>query len=59
VLFLGHAVSGFRTLVIRPRDEIPLDQLRVALKFRPGVREPRLGRPHLRLPPQALLRPFP
>ena len=31
----------------------------MALKIRPGVREPRLGRPHLRFPPQSLLGSFP
>ena len=55
VIFLGHAVSGFSTLVIPARDGIRPDQPRMALKFRPGVRELRRGRPHLRFPPQALL----
>ena len=59
VIFLGNAVGGLSTLVIRARDGIRPDQPREALKFCPGVREPRLGRPHLRFPPQSLLGSFP
>ena len=59
VIFLGHAVGGFSALEIGARDGIRAHQPRVALKFRPGVREPRLGRPHLRFPAQPLLGSFP
>ena len=58
VILPGDAVGGFRTLELRARNGVRPDQPRVAIELRAGVREPRLGRAHLRFAPQPLLGPF-
>ena len=57
-IFLGDAVGGFDAIKLGTRHGSLREHLGDAIQFGSGIRQPGLGRPHLRFAPQPLLGSF-